>query len=136
MKLKESEIRAFAQLGLDVSGLGYRESFAALVHGGEVLWNERSRKKIYHRFAGGQQYGPLRPAESIHIISGGFDAGPVASIRIGAVETSINGRGFNLCILDENLQPIETASFDTCIGTNGTVVSLRPGQDRAGAGNR
>ena len=103
----ENMAAAFRALGLTESLVDkYRHSYAAIVDGDEVLFEDVSQEQISH----GETIGNTQ----IDVKSAGFDAGDTSAILIDAVEYSPNMRGINIVVYDKVAGAVvDAVNFDT-----------------------
>lgn len=93
-KLTDEDRAKFLEYGLvELSRLGYRDSYLAYIDGGKVLYELRAE--------GEESVSVLDPKEDIYIKSGGANAGNISSIKINEIECSYNSRGINIVIYDK-----------------------------------
>lgn len=98
---------AMAALGLkcDLTGK-YRNSYAAVIDGGNVVFEKLSDEKII--------YEENRGGLGIRLTSAGFKTGNRSEIVIDGTDYSRNTRGINIVIYDKNSREVcERITFDT-----------------------
>ena len=107
--LSSSDIDSLKSLGLktDFNQMGFRDSFIAVIDNEGVVYEQVSGRK--------QQYSLLVDGKEVVIQSGGFLDGNTSSICVDGREESLNGRGINIVVVDEESGLIiDKAVCDTC----------------------
>lgn len=111
----EQRVR-FSSLGLpDLSSIGYRDSYIAVIEDGCVIkemmspCSENQDAAAYIRYS-----GKTKDNESYYIKSGGLLQGNCSSIMIEGEEYSPDMRGINIVVYDkERKRIVDTSAFDT-----------------------
>lgn len=102
----DSAVRSvFSQNGLaGLAALEFRDSYLAVISGGEVLYELRDHGKV-----------PIEESIlGVQMSSGGMDSGNESSVVINGTDYSPKGRGINIVVYDPLLDMvIDTVSFDT-----------------------
>ena len=95
----------FREMGLsELSNIGYTESYAAVVNGGNVLYEQRASGEETIR----------RNVLDFNIVSSGFFCENVSSVMHNGVEYSPNTRGINIVVYDIlTKEVIDSEAFDT-----------------------
>lgn len=107
--LSSEEMCALRSLGLQTDfNNSYQNSFLAVIENGEVTYESLSNFKLSHS-------GKLQNADvSYYLESAGHYAKSNSSIEIGGKEYSMNGKGINIVVYDDERNIVlDSAYFDT-----------------------
>jgi hypothetical protein len=104
--------------GVTIDGLSYRCSFGAILTVDGVAWQSISN--------GNQVEYHLQEPVDIFVRSAGLNHGNTISIAIGGIEQAFATRGLNILVLDGAFNLREIGVFDTCVGTAGYSLAIRP----------
>ena len=98
-------------LGLNINDLRFRNSYIAILRGSELLTEKSSADKIYERI---EITDDLNRSMYVSIVSCGFNSGNKSSIIINNVEWSMDKRGLNIVIIDnETGKVVDSLNVDT-----------------------
>jgi len=105
--------RAFlARIGAPLAGYELGGAFVVLIHRGQVLFEQVLGDVIFETSAvAGQTVGPLSLCRELVIMAADEQAGDLVSIEVGGRACSLNTRGLNAVVLNENQDVLEVASF-------------------------
>ncbi|MFI3173444.1 MAG: interleukin-like EMT inducer domain-containing protein [Eubacteriales bacterium] len=112
----------FAEIGLEqLSELEYRESYIGVLEGGATIYENTqewiNREEVESEEALYIEYESVLPDGTEYILqSGGYQYGNVSSCIIDGTEYSLNQRGLNIVVYDNELgEVVDVANFDTCV---------------------
>ncbi len=105
-KLSDEDRAAFAELGLEqLSELGKREAYIAVIDGGNVVYEEKgdeNKATVSYK------------SDVFEVTSSGFSAENISSILINEKEYSDNGRGLNIVVYNKQYKQVfDSRHFDT-----------------------
>jgi tetratricopeptide (TPR) repeat protein len=101
-------------LGSNIADLAYRGSFISVIAGGQVIFDKFSNDaSIEINQDTAQGLISIFANKPFTIQSAGMNAGNRSSIVIDGVEYSEKGRGINIAVFDEEMNPVDTYHFDT-----------------------
>lgn len=110
--MNETIVNAMSKLGLRTDLRGrFRESYYAVIEEGNVLYEQCADGPL-------EYVGSIRKGRTMFkIISEGSAVGNSSSICIEGRELSVNSRGLNIVVIDnESCSVIDSVCFDTCDG--------------------
>lgn len=113
--LKDEQILKMNQCGLEKTEElnRLRSSYICIIEGGKCLYSAASLTEILN------YSGILTNGKSIKVISGGYDAGNLSSIKINDIEYSINKRGLNIVLYDLiSEEVVDSVCIDTYVSAN------------------
>ncbi len=107
--LSEKTMNFLSNLGLDLTALDYRGSFAAVMDRGQVIAQKIDNSAPVHLSS------PILKSKGIdYVESGGLFSGNYSSIMVDGIELSPNKRGINMLVLKKDGRRI-IANFDTFV---------------------
>jgi hypothetical protein len=123
-RLSDASRDSLRELGLETERLEYRASLAAVFHDGRFVGQRIGMDAIDWRLAPGDRLGDWTAPTSMHLYSASYGKGNDATLKIGNEDLSLDGRGFNVAVLDSTGSPRWIGTFDTHSGDPGGVFEI------------
>lgn len=116
--LDDASYDALRNMGANLDKLKFRYSYLLIVNQNKVIYEESSEneRRELTISQGSQQLG-LDWLRDIYLMSSGSNSGSASSIKVAAQEFSPQKRGFNMLVLNQAFEIIETAHFDTFVSS-------------------
>ena len=126
--LTAADRTALAALGVSVDSIGYRSSFAALIHRGKCIWQQiEGEAEIRKSIPAGETLGGFTSARDLELISAGYLVGNTAALVVDGRDECFGLRGLNVLVLDSDQRLYSVATFDTHKGLPGIAIRYRDG---------
>lgn len=122
--LTEEQRSGFKKIGLtELARLEYREAYIGVLEDEATIyedtqeWLNREEAETESEEALYIEYEGVLPDGTEYILqSGGYEYGDVSSCVIDGIEYSLNQRGLNIVVYDnERSEVVDVANFDTCV---------------------
>jgi len=126
--LSGADKAALAALGVKVDSIGYRNSFAAVVHGGDCVWQQiEGEAEISKSIPAGETLDGFTSARDLELVSAGYLVGNTAALKVDGQDECFGLRGLNILVLDAEQRLYCVATFDTHKGLPGVEIRYREG---------
>ena len=103
-KLSKESRAYLRKLGSRIDSLKFRDSYAAVIDKGKLVWEDMGAKRVSYEWPGNPY---------VRVGSAGLTSGNGSSIIIGDKEVSLHARGFNVAVLGSTRTLIWSTCFDT-----------------------
>ncbi|MFC1848989.1 hypothetical protein ACFL27_02160 [candidate division CSSED10-310 bacterium] len=110
-------INYMVSLGSKIDSLTFRGSYIAIIFMNKIILEKIGNdESVQATQLENHLLQQLFNENRLFLYSAGMDYGNKSSIQVNGVEYSLNNRGFNVAVFDNNLKCRETLNFDTHIG--------------------